>query len=228
MILGANLNAAATSAIPLAPEDEDLRLPQRPSSTAPSNRPANSGAAPVTSAGQGTGAPLPPSAEASSAASRQEALSRKEFELNRREQDLDTREQALKTLEADVTVKIQAGERTREELNALIARNQAILEEQKALREQQKLEDDELKAARVEHLVAAFKGMKPEQAGSLMSSMDDAVAVSILSAMPGSNAGKILAFVDPEKAARLVKSISERRLDPKSLLEANDGSKETQ
>ncbi|MDR1677836.1 MAG: hypothetical protein LBS44_05525, partial [Deltaproteobacteria bacterium] len=72
-----------------------------------------------------------------------------------------------------------------------------------------------------QHLVTAFKGMKPEQAGVLISSMDDTVAVSILSAMPGSNAGKILAMVNPEKAARLVKSISEQRIDPKALLEAS-------
>jgi flagellar motility protein MotE (MotC chaperone) len=151
---------------------------------------------------------------------REEELSRREFELNRREKDLDTREQALRALEADVTTRIKSSEGERAQLGELIARNQAILDEQKALREQKRQEDDALKDARVEHLVAAFKGMKPEQAGALMNSMDDAVAVAILSAMPGSNAGKILANVVPDKAARLVKSISEQRIDPKVLLEA--------
>jgi flagellar motility protein MotE (MotC chaperone) len=133
---------------------------------------------------------------------------------------LNTREEALKALEADVNTKLTASERSKSELNDLIARNQAILNEQKALREQQQKEDEELKDARIQHLVAAFKGMKPEQAGVLVSSMDDTVAVSILSAMPGSNAGKILAQVTPDKAARLIKSISEQRIDPKALLEA--------
>jgi flagellar motility protein MotE (MotC chaperone) len=151
---------------------------------------------------------------------RAEELSRREFELNRREAQLNAREEALKSLEADVNAKLAASERSKGELTTLIARNQAILDEQKAVREQQRKEDEELKDARIQHLVAAFKGMKPEQAGTLISSMDDMVAVSILSAMPGSNAGKILAMVTPDKAARLVKSISEQRIDPKAILEA--------
>jgi flagellar motility protein MotE (MotC chaperone) len=152
---------------------------------------------------------------------RSEDIARKEFELNRRKSQLDTREEAIKNLEADIDIKMQAMEKSKVELNELIARNQAILEEQKALKEQQQQQEQALKDARIEHLVAAFKGMKPEQAGALIDSMDDAVAVAILSAMPGSNAGKILAMVTPDKAARLVKSISEQRIDPKVLLEGS-------
>jgi flagellar motility protein MotE (MotC chaperone) len=167
---------------------------------------------------------LPPNATAQGQTAdnnaKAEELSRREFELNRREAQLNTREEALRALESDVNVKLAASERSKGELNSLIARNQAILDEQKAIREQQQKEDEELKDARIQHLVAAFKGMKPEQAGVLISSMDDMVAVSILSAMPGSNAGKILAMVTPDKAARLIKSISEQRIDPKVLLEA--------
>jgi flagellar motility protein MotE (MotC chaperone) len=37
--------------------------------------------------------------------------------------------------------------------------------------------------------------------------------------MPGRNAGLILGMVAPEKAARLVKAISEQRIDPRVLLE---------
>jgi flagellar motility protein MotE (MotC chaperone) len=43
--------------------------------------------------------------------------------------------------------------------------------------------------------------------------------MAILSSMPGSNAGKILAMVNPDKAARLVKGISDQRIDPRVLLE---------
>ncbi|MDR2455750.1 MAG: hypothetical protein LBE49_04050 [Deltaproteobacteria bacterium] len=202
--------AAATAAIPLAPEDEDLRLPLRPQAPAASPQQAP----PVQSA-------VPPAASPQSAQSlRSEELSRREFELNRREKDLATREAALKSLEGDVNSLIRTSDQSKAEISELIARNQAILDEQKALRDQRDKEEAVLKEARVEHLVAAFKGMKPEQAGALMNSMDDAVAVAILSAMPGSNAGKILANVTPDKAARLVKSISEQKVDPKVLLES--------
>ncbi|MDR2301834.1 MAG: hypothetical protein LBF38_07335 [Deltaproteobacteria bacterium] len=230
--------AAADAVIPLPPGDEDLRRPQRPPSAQNNAAPRSSGSAtlpapapqPVVGPSPGTGAnpQLPPNVNVSNSAqtgsaqnsARAEELAKKEFDLNRREAALNAREEALKTLEADVNTKLASSERSRGELNSLIARNQAILDEQKALKEQQQKEDEELKDARIQHLVAAFKGMKPEQAGLLISSMDDMVAVSILSAMPGSNAGKILAMVTPDKAARLVKSISEQRIDPKAILEA--------
>lgn len=234
------LAVSADAVIPLPPADEDLRLPQRPPSAQNAGLPAPAplaapGAAPGTDSGTapgsvntGTGAGqanpgLPPNVGGQGMdqnGTRAEELSRREFELNRREAQLNAREEALKSLEADVNAKLAASERSKGELTTLIARNQAILDEQKAVREQQRKEDEELKDARIQHLVAAFKGMKPEQAGTLISSMDDMVAVSILSAMPGSNAGKILAMVTPDKAARLVKSISEQRIDPKAILEA--------
>ncbi|MDR1308954.1 MAG: hypothetical protein LBL95_03500, partial [Deltaproteobacteria bacterium] len=204
--------ASAEASIPLPPGDEDLRQPQRPPSTQnalPDG--ASPGTTPAPPPPQGQGVPQLPPNVASQNNAKSEELSRREFELNRREAQLNTREEALKTLETDVNSKLLASERSKGELTELVARNQAILDEQKALRAQQQQEDEQLKDARIEHLVTAFKGMKPEQAGVLISSMDDSVAVSILSAMPGSNAGKILAMVTPDKAARLVKSISEQR-----------------
>ncbi|MDR1049849.1 MAG: hypothetical protein LBP95_01980 [Deltaproteobacteria bacterium] len=212
----AALAAAADPAIPLAPGDEDLTRPQRPPSAKAASA-ANGSAAPA--AARPANPPLAPNA-ASQSNAREEELSRREFELNRRAAMLDTREEALKNLQAGLDSKLTLSERAKTETEALVARNQAILDEQKAVREQQRQEDEQLKDARIEHLVAAFKSMKPEQAGVLISSMDDLVAVSILSAMPGSNAGKILAMVTPDKAARLVKSISEQRIDPKAILQA--------
>ncbi|MDR1086543.1 MAG: hypothetical protein LBP22_17220 [Deltaproteobacteria bacterium] len=197
----------AANSIPLPPGEEDLRSPQAPV------RPAT-----PTPAQAQPGQSLPPPPANPSAGEAGE-ISRRSFELTRRETQLNTREQALKEMEANANSRSALAEKSIAELKDLISRNEAILDEQKALRQQQKTEEDALKDARVEHLVLAFKGMKPEQAGQLINSMDDAVAVSILSAMPGSNAGKILAMVQPDKAARLIKSISEQRIDPKTILE---------
>jgi flagellar motility protein MotE (MotC chaperone) len=193
-----------TPAIPLPPGDENLRRPQ--TVPAPPPRPT------------GPTSPLPPPPNAATPQAAEEQA-RRSFELNRRETELSAREQAIKELEADLNARLAAAEKSKAELKDLVSRNEAILEEQKAVQEQRKVEEEALKDARVEHLVLAFKGMKPEQAGQLVNSLDDAVAVSILSAMPGSQAGKILAMVQPEKAARLIKSISESRLDPKTILE---------
>ncbi|MDR1486567.1 MAG: hypothetical protein LBT62_01035 [Deltaproteobacteria bacterium] len=230
------MTMAGQSSIPLIPEDEDLRQPQitvsEPSldlsdpQTPAGQTPGNQTPGGQTPAGQTptqAGNPsLPPSMTNQGLESRSEELARREFELTRRENQLATREEAIRNLENDLNIKIQAAERSKIEISDLIARNQAILDEQKAFKEEQQKQDDALKDARIEHLVAAFKGMKPEQAGALIDSMDDAVAVAILSAMPGSNAGKILAMVTPDKAARLVKSISEQRIDPKVLLEGSN------
>ncbi|MDR3204625.1 MAG: hypothetical protein LBV23_07765 [Deltaproteobacteria bacterium] len=214
------VGAQTSSVIPLPPGDEDLRLPQK---TITSSTPAQS-QGPATSSGpeRATIPALPPTMTV--AGVNADDLAKREFEIRARENALKTREEAIKKLEGDLTIKINAAEKSKTEMNELINRNQAILEEQKALREQQKKDDQALKDARVEHLVTAFKGMKPEQAGALINSMDDSVAVAILSAMPGSNAGKILAMVVPEKAARLVKAISEQKIDPKVLLEGAAGS----
>jgi flagellar motility protein MotE (MotC chaperone) len=192
------------SAIPLPPGEEDLRRPQKSPTPPPKPQPA--------------GPPLPPPPPAASQKAAEEQ-SKRTFELNRRENQLNAREQAIKELEADLNVRLAAAEKAKAEMNELIKRNEAVLEEQKAATDRQKTEEDALKEARVEQLVLAFKGMKPEQAGQLINSMDDQVAVNILSAMPGGNAGKILAMVQPDKAARLVKALSERRIDPKAILE---------
>ncbi len=168
-------------------------------------------------------APLPPSVpvRAPQEAEAMRVLRDREQDLARREADLSTRQEALTALEAELRRRAEDNEAFRSENEALLRRNEAILAEMKALREEQKKEDDENKKKRILHLVTAYKGMKAEQAGTLVNSLDDDVAVDILSAMPGRNAGLILAYVNPDKAARLTKAIAERRLDPTLLLGDN-------
>jgi len=128
-----------------------------------------------------------------------ESLRAKERELERQEARLQEREKALNLLEKDIQERLDKITATKEEIAALVKKQQEILENQKIQ-----------KNARIEHLVAAYKSMRPEQAGLLVNSLDDAVAVQILAAMPGRNAGQILAYVEPAKAARLTKTISLR------------------
>ncbi|MDR1036840.1 MAG: hypothetical protein LBT40_09760, partial [Deltaproteobacteria bacterium] len=201
--------AAQAGTIPLPPGDDSLLAPQRPATPPPAVQ-APAAREPVALA--------PPPVSPGGASS--EELARREFDVTRREQQLNTREAAIRQLETEVNARLREAEAREASVQEVLARNDAILAEQKSLREEQQKRDDALKSERVEHLVAAFKGMKPEQAGNLINSMDDSVAVAILSAMPGSNAGKILAMVSPDKAARLVKAISEQRVDPRVLLES--------
>jgi flagellar motility protein MotE (MotC chaperone) len=129
-----------------------------------------------------------------------EALKLKKKALEKREARLREKEKALNLLEKQIESRLAEIEETRRKLAELVKRQEELVEEQKVQRN-----------ARIEHLVAAYKGMRPEMAANLVDSMEDGVAVDILSAMPGRNAGQILAHVNPKKAARLTKAIALRR-----------------
>lgn len=222
MVLGAQAadSGAVVDSIPLPPGGEDLtvpaahlpppQLPQVGASRAPAPEAASGAAAPAASS-ERAAAPSPSASSTAELRSREQALARREALLS-------TREEALSSLEEELNQRLAALEASRGEIETMTRRNEATLEEMKALREEQEKEKQQLEDARIQHLVTAYKGMKPDQAGLLINSMDDDVAVAILSAMPGRNAGLILANVEPGKAARLTKAISERRLDPNLIL----------
>jgi len=133
-----------------------------------------------------------------------QSIKTKEDALKRKEERLNEREKALEILEKDLQERLAALEAARKELTELVKKQEALVQEQKIIQN-----------ARVEHLVAAYKSMRPEKAGVLVNNLDDEVAVKILSSMPGRNAGQILSFVEPDKAARLTKAISTlRRISP--------------
>ena len=214
MVLGQSASpeaaAQSTATIPLPPGGDDLLTP---AAQLPAASPGATGSSRPSANNQGV-APLPPDQSAGTS----QNVRAREQELARKEAMLATKEEALSSLESELNRQLAATEASRSEMEAMVKRNEAILTEMKALREQQKTEDELQKDARIEHLVIAYKGMKPEQAGNLVNSLDDDVAVSILSAMPGRNAGLILGYVNPDKAARLTKAISEKRIDPNLLL----------
>jgi flagellar motility protein MotE (MotC chaperone) len=126
----------------------------------------------------------------------------KERFLRAWEERLDQREQALDALEKQVQQRMDEITATRKKLEELVKKQQALVEK-----------EETIKDARIEHLVTAYKAMRPENAANLVNELDDAVAVRILAAMPGRSAGLILANVNPEKAARLTRDISMRRAE---------------
>ena len=217
MVVGGQASASgmaqgASDSIPLPPGGSDLLSPA--AELPPPVLPSLGGSRDM--------APLPPQSASPAAAMAPDsealrALRDREAALAQKEASLATREEALGALDRDLRSRMAAYEASRNEMESMVRRNEAILAEQKAYSEQQKKDDQVLKDARIQHLVAAYKGMKAEQAGLLVNSLDDGVAVDLFSAMPPRNAGQILQFVDPEKAARITKAISERRIDPALL-----------
>ncbi|MEW5723188.1 MAG: hypothetical protein AB1896_08785 [Thermodesulfobacteriota bacterium] len=204
IILGLSLKLILSAAF-LVFWHDSAGLPLQPAPAYAQEQPPAGGEAPA----EGLGPPSPGQAETQPQVdenlTRQyqsmiDTLKLKEEELGRREDRIKEREKALDLLEKELQGRLAELEAKRVELDALV-------EQQAKLVEQQKI----LKNARIEHLVTAFKGMRPEKAGALVDSLEDDVAVDILSAMPGRSVGQILAFVTPEKAARLTKAIRERQ-----------------
>lgn len=142
-------------------------------------------------------------------------LERKETKLNEREDRLDEREKAIKTLEVDLKKRYAKLTILVDQRKKLIAKQEQLIAKQKALVEDQK----SLADARINHLVKAYGAMRPESAATLVNSLEEDVAVKILSAMNGRTAGKIMAFVNPGKAAVITKKLSELKIQstpPKS------------
>jgi flagellar motility protein MotE (MotC chaperone) len=132
-------------------------------------------------------------------------LDGKETNLKEKEQRLQEEEEALQVLKdqlnirlAEVNTKLTELGEQKKVLTDLIAEYKKLIEQQKALED-----------ARITHLVKAYSGMRAENAAKLVNSLEDNVAVRILSAMSGRAAGQIMSFVLPDKAARLTKMLSE-------------------
>ena len=204
VVAGQSAAARVTENIPLPPNGDELL---QPAARLPQAAPPRLGADEGAPAGLGA---------ADYAALRN--MREREQELARREAFLTSKAGSLGALEADLDKRLKETETVKKEIEAMLQRNEAILAEQKALAEQQEKAEEAARDLRLQHLVTAYAGMKPEQAANLINSMDDDVAVAILTAMPGGKAGKIMAMVNPDKAARLTKAISERRIDPNLLL----------
>ena len=60
----------------------------------------------------------------------------------------------------------------------------------------------------------AMRGMKPEQAGPIVTHMDRKLAADVLRRMPPADAGKVMAFLKPELAAELAAEIALRSPHP--------------
>jgi len=114
--------------------------------------------------------------------------------LAARQEELNRKEQALKTLEENLEAKLV-------ELKQLEAKLQVMLESA-----------GEVKDQKLRHLVDVYSNMKAKQAAQVLESLDEDIAVRILAGMRGRQAGEILTFVKPEKAAVLSEALTKMQL----------------
>ncbi len=120
------------------------------------------------------------------------SIENRKKKLEDREKELDKRAKELASLEQLVDEKMTTLEKFRTEFEAQVKAEEA---------RQNK---------RIKHLVALYSNMKPKAAAEVMEKMDLDLAVEIFRQMRGREAGKVLAYVSPEKASKISQMLSEK------------------
>lgn len=123
-----------------------------------------------------------------------QAVEERTKELDRREEDLRARELRLRELERMIEEKIGKLSSVRKDLETLLA---------------------EIKGARKEgmrELAKIYGNMPPEEAAARLEKMDEDLAVALIRNMNARTAGRILALVEPSKAAELTQKMGKRFL----------------
>jgi len=113
-------------------------------------------------------------------------------ELRQKRQELDARRDRLAKTEERLQL---LRDKMREDLNRLERYRDQI---QTGLDQEKDIRSDKM-----EHLVKVYSNMNPEKAAERIDRMDRKTAVKLLSGMSGEAAGRILSFVDPDKANRI-------------------------
>lgn len=129
---------------------------------------------------------IPPAPKVTPLESRDSAQ-RKQEELNRREQELLNLQQQMES-------RVQ-------ELNGLENRIKGMINEADTQ------QDDKLK-----HLIDTYANMKPRQAATVLATLDEAVAVKILSGLKSRQAGEIFSYMPPDRAAVLSELLSKMQM----------------
>jgi len=119
------------------------------------------------------------------------SIEQQRLKLEAREKELQERAQKLEKLQKLVNEKMAALAQMRQEFEAQVAAEEA---------RQNK---------RMKHLVDLYSNMKPKAAAAVIEKMNEEIAVEIFRLMRGREAGKILAYVNPDKASRISQMLSE-------------------
>ena len=111
-----------------------------------------------------------------------------------KQEELSRKEQQLRTLETELNDKLERMKLLENRLRLMIK------------------DAEDAKDAKFKHLVDVLTNMKAKQAAAVLETLDQKIAVSILAGMRGRQAGEILTFVQPEKAAHLTEALARMQL----------------
>jgi flagellar motility protein MotE (MotC chaperone) len=120
-----------------------------------------------------------------------DALKARERALERREQSLIARESDLRQVEVDLQTRLKDLRAERAKLELLLTKA------------------DEAKEVRIRAIVKMVESMRSGDAAKMVEELDDNLAVSVLHRMNKTKAGKLLAAVEPRRAAFLAEKLAE-------------------
>jgi flagellar motility protein MotE (MotC chaperone) len=105
-------------------------------------------------------------------------------------------EERIKILKEDLAKKTEELKKLREEINAKIKEHEAI-----------KVQLERAQSENFQRLAKIYELMPPEEAATRIEKLDDETAITLILAIKPRQAAKILANVNPEKAAIISKKI---------------------
>jgi len=105
-------------------------------------------------------------------------------------------EERIKILKEDLAKKTEELKKLREEINAKIKEHEAI-----------KVQLERAQSENFQRLAKIYELMPPEEAAARIEKLDDETAITLILAIKPRQAAKILANVNPEKAAIISKKI---------------------
>lgn len=117
------------------------------------------------------------------------AIARRQHELDIREEEIKAREARLASVKTDLDARAAELKKTHADIEASL----------------KKL--DEAGTDRAKRLVKIYESMGPEDAAPRLEKLEHDIAVMILATVSEKKAAKILAFIEPARAARLSQAI---------------------
>jgi hypothetical protein len=185
---------------PFAPAEQTapLTMPGAPPISADIPRGQNASGTPLAprGSGQGTASPLPPASGVPSLPQLAPNVAPQAMpeDPNAKAQELARQQQDILMLRQQMDDRLKDIETAEQKMQDMI-------------REAKGLEDK-----KVRHLIQMYANMKPKVAAKALESLDERVAVRILSGMVPKQSGEILTYTDPGKTAKLTELLTRIRM----------------
>jgi flagellar motility protein MotE (MotC chaperone) len=121
-------------------------------------------------------------------------ISEKWAEIREKKQELARKEEELRQLEKTLDAKLAESKEIQDNIRRMLD------------------EADAMKDKKIKHLIDVYSNMKAKQAALVLETLEEEIAVKILSGMRGRKAGEILSYVTPKKAALLSERLTDLRI----------------